>query len=356
MTVLTNEIGSEFDRDSNVEFIDPDMHHEFLSNAELFRSGRDALRAIACTYKDTHKRIVLPALCCNSMISSFEIYGYSVSYTILNSDLTVDVNYLLTNIRNNDILLYMNYFGIQSISDESLALIKQKFPSLIIIEDKTHDFFSIKVNKFIPDFTVCSIRKWLGIPDGGLLYKQNLINYNIKNNDNYFSELRTEAMKNKSNYLYKKDIKIKELFRSQFAEASEYLENDNRVIEISMQSYSILRKTDLKKIISIRFENIIILSEKIKVLNNIKTLIEPSESKVVLYYPILVENRNYIQKRLSESGVYCPVIWPLEKQAEKLCVVSNGISQNMLALPCDHRYRPSDMEYIINSLQRILGE
>ncbi|MNI24204.1 hypothetical protein D3C73_778160 [compost metagenome] len=67
-----------------------------------------------------------------------------------------------------------------------------------------------------------------------------------------------------------------------------------------------------------------------------------------------MENRDAIQRDLADKTIYCPVIWPLPKRALGICEVSDYISKNMLALPCDQRYRKSDIEHICNVLGQLL--
>ena len=37
--------------------------------------------------------------------------------------------------------------------------------------------------------------------------------------------------------------------------------------------------------------------------------------------PILVENRDVVQKQLAQKGVYAPVLWPIDEKARKTCEV-----------------------------------
>ena len=65
MNTKVHEWGSEFDWDSNLEFIN-NQSQFFLKDTDFFQSGRDCLKAIAIRHKSLYKRILLPALCCES--------------------------------------------------------------------------------------------------------------------------------------------------------------------------------------------------------------------------------------------------------------------------------------------------
>ncbi len=53
---------------------------------------------------------------------------------------------------------------------------------------------------------------------------------------------------------------------------------------------------------------------------------------------------------MAQRGVYCPVIWPEPEAARGACAVSRYVTEHMLALPCDQRYTPEDMDFIADTL------
>lgn len=171
------------------------------------------------------------------MVTPFERNSYEVSYYRLNTNLAANAEDVLSRLqlKDKDVFLYMNYFGVQAFSDEILQFIRGCFPDLIMLEDKTHDIFSTCCNKFVPDFMVCSIRKWLALPDGGVLCSKAGNGDLDRMEDTFFSDIRTEALKNKSEYLKDGNPQLKELFRSQFAAANEYLDKDKAVVGISSE-------------------------------------------------------------------------------------------------------------------------
>jgi len=62
--------------------------------------------------------------------------------------------------------------------------------------------------------------------------------------------------------------------------------------------------------------------------------------------PILVDNRDEVQRKLAQQGVYAPVLWPIDDKARNVCDNSAYISDRMLSLPIDQRYNWDDMEDI----------
>ena len=70
--------------------------------------------------------------------------------------------------------------------------------------------------------------------------------------------------------------------------------------------------------------------------------------------PILVDNRDEVQKRLAQKGVYAPVLWPIADDARAICPVSAKMADMMLSLPIDQRYNYDDIEDIASIVLDIL--
>jgi len=347
------EYGSEFDWDSNNAYINDELKQSYFQGAKYFRSGRDSLKAIALKYKGKYRQLLLPALCCPSMAASFEMNGYDTSYFKLNQDISADFEDLLSKIQKNTILLYMNYFGIPSLTDSHLIHIREQYQDIIIIEDRTHDIFIDRSKQFIPDYTICSIRKWLAIPDGGILYSRFKQTDFPRIKDAYFGDTRKDALLIKSEYIKSGDINLKTLYRNKLSTANGYLDINKDVADISDESGKLLKNIDFEKISQRRCENIQVMSEMIKEISSMKSILTDTNQSA-LYYPILIENRDIIQQKLAVKNIYCPVIWPLPKMAEGVCELSDYIASHMLALPCDQRYNIDDIEHIITVLKELL--
>lgn len=354
MSQKVNEYGSEFDWESNCRFIKNDkVKLNIDDKVKFFRSGRDSLAFIANRHKNSHKNVIFPALCCESMVTPFIKNDYKIQYYKLNKNLSADVEDIISKIQEDTVFVYMNYFGIKSLDKKFIKLLKKKFDKVVIVEDKTHDIL-INKEKVVEDYIVCSLRKWIALPDGGFLYsKENLNHDTFIEQDTFFSDLRIDAMKNKSTYMKNCEIKTKEYFREKFGQANEYLDKDTKIVGISEASLDIIKKINFKEIRDIRQRNVEFILDFLKDVKGITSLYENSDLGN-LYYPILVKNREEIQAKLAQKKIYCPVIWPLPAEALNICSVSDYISEHMLAIPCDQRYTESDMNYICNTLKIIM--
>jgi hypothetical protein len=352
MLQKVNEYGSEYDWDSSQKYINS-TRNKFVISQHGFRSGRDALRAVAKKHIASHTRVLMPALSCETMVSPFQENGYLIIYYKLNKDCSADFEDIVTNTSNESILLYINYFGKLSLTNDQLLFLQNKFKNLVTIEDRTHDFFATRPNNsYIPDYSVCSIRKWLSIPDGGLLYTKINMQFE-KKKDVSFADIRIKAMKAKSEYLKSDDVSIKELFRGKLVEANRILELDTYSYDMSRSSHEMLCFLDFERMYRKRIQNVRIMAECLQGIKAVNLIISKPE-RSTLYFPILVDKRDEIQKRLASKKIYCPIIWPLPKGAIGISQTADFISKHMLALPCDHRYNETDMIYICKILKEIV--
>lgn len=354
MKKLIKEYGSELDWESNYEYINRTYPYLFLNRAQYFRSGRDSFRAIALKLNGCYKRILIPALCCNSMVDPFINNGYEVIFYKLNLDISANFEDILSKMQSNTIFLYINYFGITSLNNQKLAYIQEQFLNSILIEDKTHDILFNRGNRYIPDYTICSIRKWVAIPDGGVLWSSKQETFH-KEKDTHFENIRMQALKDKSEYLKTGKAQMKKKFRSEFAESNHYLDKNEIVVDISKESFKTLQCIDFQKIYLQRKENAALISRYVDEILGLRN-ISPDIVKSALYHPIMVDNRDEIQNKLAMKDVYCPIIWPLPKQAIGVCEVAENISNHILAIPCDQRYKVVDIKCICKILSRILRD
>lgn len=353
------EIGSEYDWDSTFQYISKEKNNKFQQTEnsifKFLRSGRDALRYIAKAYKKEKSAVLMPALCCSCMPEPFEDEEYEIIYYKLKDTLEVDVEDVLKKIKDDSIFLFMNYFAIPSLKSEELEKIVCSRKNIISVEDITHDFLNRDLKEGNADITICSIRKWFSIADGGIIFSKNSVPYIQLEKDDFFSKNRMEAMKIKSEYLKIGDIAQKNKFREKLAISNEYIDNIKNLIEMNEESKKSLVYLNLDGMYKERLNNSKFLFDNIKKIKKIKTLgIESVNS--TLYFPIVVSDQKEIQQKLAQNGVYAPVIWPLPEKAIGICKVADKLANQMLAIPCDHRYSKREMSKVVEILDKIINE
>ena len=244
----------------------------------------------------------------------------------------------------------MEYFGRKAADDALLEHIRAK-GNVTIIEDRTHNLIRESESCFHPDYTVASLRKWLPVPDGGLLWGRIIRPFST---DTSFSGERLRAQCMRHRYLQCGDETIKTEYRKIFSEVSDIMDRD-APSAMSAYSYALAEKADWAKIRSVRRENaealISILRESPYI-----TFIQENPGFSDLYVPFTVNHRDDIQARLSAEGIFNTVIWPISDAQGKACDVALYTTQHMLAAPCDQRYTVEDMVYIGKEIVRVTAD
>ena len=338
---MIQEYGYEYDATLNKELWDKTKGittDDKFEGALCLRSGRDALKAIAREYSSC--QVFLPALACDSMVSPFRQYNHEVRFYSLNNDYSINLPSLEKNIGSGLCLfLYMDYFGCPVITNEKLIEIQTKYPRMIFIEDRTHNLIWERKRSFIPDYTIASLRKWIAIPDGGLLWGRITKPLSA---DVLFTETRLKAQMLRHQYFISGNEEIKENYRRIFSTVSDIMDADEPS-KMSAYSYALAAEADWDRIRFQRKKNAEILSN---ILEPYVTLIQKEAELSSLYVPFLVQHRDTIQRNLSAKGIFNTVIWPLSDEQTQKCRVASHTMASMLAAPCDQRYTIDDMKYI----------
>lgn len=357
MQTAIREFGSEFDWKANDAFFAvagaPQLN---LETAETFRSGRDAMKAVAAAVKDTHCQVLLPALCCESMVLPFVMHGIKPVFYKMRSDYTADPEDVQQKLTEGSVLVYGSYFGIDPFDDETLERLHGLYPKALFMEDRTQDILAQRRERsFVADVTVASIRKWIPVPDGGLLWSSRSFQTETCQDDR-FAKLRKAAMEEKSEYLQKGDGTLKDSFRHKLGEANECLDRSATPHTMTEESRQLLAQLDFEKIYACRQANAKALQKALGAETENLRFITRDPAVSTLYFPILVQDQGKVQSTLAQAGIYCPVIWPVPEPAVGVCPVADFTAAHMLGVPCDQRYTPEDMAYIGQQIVRIVHE
>lgn len=354
MTV--KEYGYEYDASLDEmlwEKVEGKVTEETLWGAICLRSGRDALKAIAREYAPTI--VLMPALACDSMSLPFKQYNHTIVYYRLTEQYEIDLSYLRECIpQEKALFLYMDYFGIPSVSDDSLTQLRNDFPNMVFIEDRTHNLLWESKRSFSSEFVMASIRKWVNIPDGGVLWAKNPLKNNQFAEDTSFSTKRLKAQCLRRDYFNCGNEGIKREYRELFSTVSEILDSDKEPSRMSEYSFELLKRVDWGFVRNQRNLN---AKRLIEVLKEADVEFIQQESGVSdLYVSFKISNRDGKQKQLSSMGIFNTIIWPLADEQKQVCEVARLTEECMLAAPCDQRYVEDDMEYIGKEMVRIFNE
>jgi dTDP-4-amino-4,6-dideoxygalactose transaminase len=350
------EIGSNYSLIDAFRYLKDSTNNVFKDYIG-FRCARDAFKFLVEIYEHDYKKVLLPALSCESMVYPFRS-KFEIVYYKLNDDYTINMVDLNKKISEQSIFIYQNYFGIESINKKTLDGLTNNYDNLIVVKDSTHDFLSKKNESSNNSIDVISIRKWLPLIDGGLIKMNNYnkkdeVYNNIISDEKYFS-LSFQSRFYKELYIKTYNSVFKDMYLEYIQNADKLL-NSKGFYRISNISNNLKDSFDLESISSVRVHNSRILYQQLATLDKIKIL-NVNTDEPLLYLPVIVENQSYFQREMAKRGVFLPVIWPLPEDAIGECDVADYTSNHMLAIPIDQRYDEDDMISISNIIIEILGE
>ncbi len=345
---MVKEYGYEYDAVLNEELwkdTEGKVTDQKLMGAYCLRSGRDTLKAIAREYESCVA--LLPALACDSMVHPFELYGHKIKYYRLNADYSIDLDSLWIE-DGTHLFLYGDYFGKPAIEDRELEKLGKR-GNIVFIEDRTHNLIWERKYSFQPDYIMASLRKWLPIPDGGLLWGE--ITKPL-GNDTSFSTTRLKAQCMRHEFLACGDESIKTEYRKIFSAVSNLMDEDEPNA-MSAYAHELAMDTDWDWVKRTRRKNAEALISILTTSPYI-SFIQDKSGLSDLYVPFTVPNRDEVQRRLSAEGIFNTIIWPLIDGQKHVCPVAKFTEENMLAAPCDQRYSIEDMKTIGAEIVRVI--
>lgn len=319
----------------------------------LVQNGRAALLTAlrdACCEAEL-KDAWLPAYLCASMIQPFRQSGLEVHYYPIDGHLApVDGSWTRA-VGHGSVVLYVNYFGFPISAAARESAQQQHHRGAVTILDMTHSLFNA-----VPDempsgnYAAASLRKWTGLPDGGLVWKRSSrfsMPVDVDSTDGGFGRVRLVAGLMKG--LYHDDIlPQKDEYSALFAMAEDIADGCADAAPMSLVSRTIWSQLDTQVIVSARRTNYASLSAGISELHSLRQFQGDLPQGVCPSgCPVLSPYRDDLRCFLTSHGVYCPIHWELPIEVNGAFPVSESISATILTLPCDQRYTTSDMDRVV---------
>lgn len=323
-------------------------------NRVYFKSGRNAIKALCKILYEKKKSVLIPAYTCETVIQPFIDEGWEVDYYFLNDDLSLNLSDLQEkcNRIKPSVVYCHSYFGFDTINEDARGISLLKEQGIVIVEDITQSLFSNHYLK-CADYYVTSLRKFLAIPDGGVLISTQSLHFeDIKEISNDVVETALEAFDLKATFFTNYDFTIKDLFREKYQKLGKMISENSEICSVSEASLRIFDTCNIEEIVSKRVANYKTLLEGLACNNTIRIIFQDiSDGIVPLYLPVYVKgSREKLQEYLAKSNVYCPVIWPKPVQIEVRDEVLSFMYHKMLCIPIDQRYGIEEMGKIVDLL------
>ena len=299
----------------------------YYPELKAVNTGRNALEYIIRVRK--YSAIYLPYFTCDVLLEPLQKLGIKIHYYSVDGNLDPIIDF---EIDARSCFLYTNYFGIKT---ETVKWLSSFAKNLII--DNAQAFFSSPM-KGIDTFYSC--RKFFGVPDGAYVYTSNDIGLSLK----------TDHSVSRFAHLIKSiDYDIEEGYADYLAN-NELLSN-TEIKKMSVLTQQLLAGVDYAQCANIRVNNFNYLHDHLEKVNNLP--INLSHNDVPMVYPLLMEDPT-LKEKLIKNKIFVATYWPNVFDWAQKDSYEYFLSENLIALPIDHRYSFQDMRFMLSILNSLL--
>ena len=306
------EIGGYF----SLELSTGDEYHK---DAVALSSARAALQYVLRAKK--YKKIYLPHYICGCVLQPILAEGVDYEYYSINESFEPEFDKELS---EDECFLYVNYFGL---CQKNVKQIVQNYKNVII--DSTQAFYAPREKGAD---TIYSARKFFGVPDGGYLYTDTMLD----------ETLETDISYQRMEHLLKRiDLSANEGYSS-FQENECSLDNAG-IKYMSNLTHALLSGIDYETVAERRRANYQYLDSLIGDSNAF--VLPELGGQVPMIYPYLTEDKD-LRSRLIQNKIYVATYWnDVLSHVSAESLESNYVNY-LLPLPMDQRYGIEELTYI----------
>lgn len=320
------EIGGYFE----LEHFEGEDYYPDLVHLNL---GRTALLYVL---KSVHTSTLwMPYFICSSVKDTCLKAGYKLKYY------HVDENFMPViedPIPFGEFLYLVNYYG--QLDDATVLSIRKKHTRVIL--DDTQSFFQ-------PPFpwmqSIYSLRKYFGVSDGAYAYLGGV----TPCIDTDFLEEDSSADR-MSHLLGRFEHSASEHYEEMLQTAGSF--DTEMVKKMSPLTENIMKAIDFEQVKTRREANYKVLDSLLGEQNPLPIHMPAGP----FCYPFYHKEGAKLRRLLAEEKIYVPVYWKnvIEEMPEDS--LEYDYASNILALPCDHRYTPEDMELVAEAVKEAVSQ
>jgi hypothetical protein len=313
------EIGGYFGLDL------PD-YGDLYPDALKFQSGRAAIRAVLeC---NGIKRVIMPAYNCGSIHKAAADAGVEVETYELDESLYP--KNLPLKLSDQCVVMYVNYFGL---SLRNVARLHEAIPADRLIIDNSQALFASHTKALA---TIYSPRKFVGLPDGGLLMASTSLSITPPLEEDQGSIDRMKHL------LVRMVYSAREGYED-FHKARDSI-RDTSPLAMSRLTRRLMKSIRWDQVIKRRRENYLIMAGMMDAINEMHWTL--GENDAPLCYPLTMRGReiNKVKKDLAEHNVFTATYWPDAAPRIKVGTIEEALLNETLFLPIDQRLDRAQVE------------
>lgn len=296
---------------------------EYYNGFFRLNTVRNAIALIMKEYG--YKKLYIPKYLCHSVRKMLQKYGYDFEFYTIDETMAPAFNKIL---KRDEAILIVNYYG--QFSNTALDYFRNQYHNIIV--DNTQAFFQ----KPCEDIdTVYTCRKYFGVADGAYL--------SLAIPSIYYNSLPEDHSYTRMLHLLGRYENSASEFYQYFQMVDEKFENEE-IKKMSSLTRNLLKSVNYQTVIEKRRANVKYLHSHLQSQNTYKVNVEGC----LYMYPFLIKNGNELREQLIKKKIYIPTLWPNVLKECNTDSFEYYLAENLVLLPIDQRYTPSDMEYILN--------
>jgi dTDP-4-amino-4,6-dideoxygalactose transaminase len=307
-------------------------------------NGRSAIRVLGAAVRP--RQVWVPSYLCDAVLLGLTD-PKSVRFYEVNARLAVAGRAWLDDVRADDLVVLIDYFGFPAPADVAAAA---RARGACVLEDACQALLTEGLGP-VADFLVFSPRKFVGVPDGGLLVQTGarpLPDVELAPPPGAWWRGALAAVESR------RDFDRGGTGRDWFA-AFQAAESDapSGTYAASELTRSILTTAvDWSAVAARRRANWEVLAAA---LGDVAVFPVLPAGVAPLGFPVRVSRRDQVREALFAHEIYPPVHWPLAGVVPERFLESHRLAAQIMTLPCDQRCGPTDMERMANLVRGLLG-
>lgn len=324
------EIGGYFE-------LDLPNHGELYPDAIKFQSARAAVRAVLeC---NGIKHVMLPAYICSSIIKSAVDAGVEVETYDLDESLYP--KNLPSKLPDQCAFIYVNYFGL---CQQNVNRLLKVIPSDRLIIDNSHALFAAHTDVLA---AIYSPRKFVGLPDGGLLRASPSLRIASPMQEDQGSFDRMRYLLIRMAYSAREGY-------TDFEKARNSL-SDNSPLAMSRLTQRLMKSIRWDQVIKRRKENYWVMAKMMDAINDMHWT--TAEDAVPLCYPLTLRgcDMGKIKAELIAHNIFVATYWPDASPRIKADSMEASLINETLFLPIDQRMECAQVDSVGRLVIKIIG-
>lgn len=289
----------------------------------------------------------MPSYLCPDMLRAVDTSQTALRYYEIDHALCLAGDEWIRDVEPGDLVLYIDYFGFPFNTGYG-AMGECRRKGAIILRDAAQALLSHSDD--VADFTLYSPRKYVGVPDGGVLTA-----FGRALPDVALSPPPPEwVMKTMEAAILRREFDRQGGARRWFA----MFQQHEPAYPIGPYAMSEMARTllvggiDYAMIARRRRENYAALAETLE-----EWAVYPAlpPGVVPMGFPVRIAERDRVRRALFAQEIYPPVHWGIDGSVPVEFEESHRLSREVMTLPCDQRYGPADLKRLAGSFRDTLG-